>query len=92
MSDICCVCALNPLKSTETRQPHPLILRVTCDECGVYDIAHKFIAGEKNGPSFWTDERRLRVSRMIRSETDAKGRFADVVLSYETAGALIELH
>jgi hypothetical protein len=83
VSQRCYVCARHPIQSDTVQAVEPPILRVNCPRCGVYDIAHKFIAAESNG-TFWTEERRLTISHAIRKATDAHGRFTEV-LNHEAA-------
>jgi len=67
------------------------VYRTSCPRCGVYDVAHRYISGERNQPSL-TDVERLRLSHTIRKATDAHGRFAEELLNYETIKPVLERH
>jgi hypothetical protein len=64
--------------------------RVKCPRCGVYDIALKLKALDKDG-AFLNNRERLALCHAIRRATDAHGRFAEPLLA-DDVKALIERH
>lgn len=93
MSDLCYICGKHPRQSQTLRGTEPAILRVTCARCGTYDIAHKFIAGERDRYTFLTDDERLRLSHAVRKATDAHGRFGEAaVLGYDSVKQIAAQH
>lgn len=91
MSTQCYVCAKHVVKSEEVQRSHAVVYRVSCPRCGTYDIAHRYISGEREQPSL-TDIERVGLSHAIRKATDAHERFTEELLNYETVKPLIERH
>lgn len=91
MSTQCYVCARHPVQSEDVQRSSATVYRITCPRCGVYDIAHRYISGERNQPAL-TDIDRVRLSHAMRKATDAYGLFAEELLNYETVKPLLERH
>jgi hypothetical protein len=93
MPDRCYICRQHQVEAEKLDGTEFATLRVSCPRCGVYDIAHKFIAGERTTNTHLTDDERFRLSHAIRRATDAHGRFGEFgVLGYDSLKEIAAQH